>query len=123
MAKNDTNTNDAPQTSEGDVNTATGPVTAGEGLAQSEVPAPVDMSNTYENGVPGAPINTAVPEGAHLVTDLNEALDVGYFGYARGEANTESFTLAEAGKRNARLREARQGSVNQSAAAEDGKTK
>jgi hypothetical protein len=86
-------------------------------------PAPVDMSNTYENGVPGANINAAVPEGAHLVTDIDEALDAGYFGFARGEDATESYTLAEAGKRNARLREARQGSINQSAAVEDTKRK
>lgn len=123
----------ATEPSEGTVNTAVGAVEPGVGLDQLEnadnpknraaglAPDGPDPSNTYEYGVVGN-VNLAAPVGAHVVLDPNEAQDAGYIGYAAGEANTEGYTLKEAGARNARLREARRAVVNRSAEDEDGHT-
>jgi hypothetical protein len=119
--------------SEGAVNTADGAIEPGSGLAQFEssdnpagrapglAPDGSDPSNTYEYGVVGN-VNLAAPVDAHMVTDPDEAQDAGYFGYAPGENATEGYTLAEAGARNERLREARRAVVNRSAEDEDGHT-
>jgi hypothetical protein len=87
-----------------------------------EAPSPleggeaVDPSNTYELGVqpkltqPG--VNYAVPEGATVVSDYQEALDKGYLGYAPGEAAHEAMTASAAGARNERVREAQRATIN-----------
>ena len=78
-----------------------------------------DPSNTYEYGVAGN-VDRAVPADAHLVTDFDEADELGYFGYAAGEQVDQ--TLQTVAPRNQRVREARRAVVNRSAADEDGHT-
>ena len=71
----------------------------------------VDPSNTYEQGV-RANVNRAVPEGARVVTTLDEAMDAGYIGYSPGIDATDELSVTAAGKRNQRLRELRKAAIN-----------
>jgi len=49
-----------------------------------------DPSDTYTEGVSGA-VNTAVPAEAKVTSTYEEALEVGYLGYAPGPTEVYSF--------------------------------